>query len=140
MKSDVLKSIKLLYGILQSVNARGRRKYLRATTENEALNTINIPHNGVFHKGVIKDISVVGLSCAFQDDPDIGKNSLCQDMQIKLQSMILKAEGIVFGSRMDGLTKIYVFIFTQRIDPEVRIKIRSYIQSLLQSKMDALLR
>jgi hypothetical protein len=50
--------------------------------------------------------------------------------------MLLKAEGIVFGSRMDGLEKIYVILFTQRIDPDVRIKIRRYIQSNLQAKMD----
>ncbi|MDR2028510.1 MAG: pilus assembly protein PilZ, partial [Treponema sp.] len=57
-------------------------------------------------------------------------------IQIKLQSMLLKAEGIVFGSRMDGLEKIYVILFTQRIDPDVRVKIRKYIQSNLQAKMD----
>jgi hypothetical protein len=140
IKSDILKSIKQLYEILKVVDARGRRKYLRATSENETLTTVNIPHNGLFVKGVIKDISVVGLSCAFAEDPGLEKNSLCQDMQIKLQSVILKTEGIVFGSRQDGSSKIYVFLFTQRIDPDVRIKIRSYIQSIMQAKMDELLK
>ncbi|MDR1909940.1 MAG: pilus assembly protein PilZ [Spirochaetaceae bacterium] len=139
-RADTLKTVKQLYGFLQAVDARGRRKYIRATSENEALTTINIPHNSDYYKGVIKDISVVGLSCAFAVDPDLEKNTLCQDMQIKLQSMILKAEGIVFGSRMDGRTKIYVFLFTQRIDPDVRIKIRTYIQATMQAKMDILLR
>jgi hypothetical protein len=140
IKLDILKSVKQVYEILKTVDARGRRKYLRATSENEALTTINIPHNGLFIKGVIKDISVVGLSCAFAEDPSLEKNSLCQDMQIKLQSAILKTEGIVFGSRQDGNAKIYVFLFTQRIDPDVRIKIRSYIQSIMQAKMDELLK
>jgi hypothetical protein len=45
-------------------------------------------------------------------------------------------EGVVFGSRMDGNEKVYVVIFTQRIDPEVRTKIRKYIQQNLQNKMD----
>ena len=139
-RADVLKTVRQIYALLHAVDARGRRKYIRATSENEALTTINIPRDGDYCKGVIKDISVVGLSCAFQEDPHLDKNTLCQDIQIKLQSTILKAEAITFGSRMDGLVKIYVFIFTQRIDPDVRIKIRAYIQSTLQAKMNTLIR
>jgi hypothetical protein len=137
IKSDVNKSIKQIMDILKAFDAKGRRKYVRATSENEALTTLNLPHNGAYINGVIKDISVAGLSCSFTEDPELEKNSLCSNIQIKLQSMLLKAEGIVFGSRMDGLDKIYVVLFTQRIDPDVRTKIRRYIQSNLQTKMDA---
>ena len=67
----------------------------------------------------------------------MAKNTLFQNIQIKLQSMLLKVEGIVFGARMDGPSKIYVILFTKRIDPEIRTKIRKYIQQNLQTKMDA---
>jgi hypothetical protein len=137
LKSDLKNSIKQVLDILKAVDAKGRRKYIRATTENEALTTVNLPVNGTFVNGTVKDISVVGLSCTFAEDPGLAKNTLFQNIQVKLQSMLLKVEGIVFGSRMDGLTKIYVILFTQRIDPEVRTKIRKYIQQNLQTKMDA---
>jgi hypothetical protein len=136
VKKDIKQSVIQIMDILRLVDAKGRRKYIRATTDNESLTTINLPHNGDFVKGVIKDISVAGFSCAFSVDPLIEKNSLVKDIQIKLQSVILKAEGIVFGSRMDGITKIYVIIFTQRTDPDVRVKIRKYIQFNLQAKLD----
>jgi hypothetical protein len=123
--------------ILKAADAKGRRKYIRATTENETNTTVNFPVNGTFVNGVIKDISVVGFSCAFDADPELVKNALFQDIQIKLQSQLIKAEGIVFGSRMDGGTKIYVVLFTQRIDPEVRTKIRKFIQLNLQGKIDS---
>ncbi|GHU85455.1 hypothetical protein FACS189473_4470 [Spirochaetia bacterium] len=138
-KADIMGSIKQIYNTLLKLEARGQRKYLRATSENESLTTLNIPHNGRFLNGVIRDISAGGLSCVFQEDPKLEKNSICHDMQIKLQTVILKTEAVVFGARMDGLTKIYVFLFTQRIDPDVRIKIRMYIQSIMQAKMDTLL-
>jgi hypothetical protein len=138
-KSDPQKSVKQLIAALLSVDARGRRKYVRAASENDTQMTINIPHDSFYLKGVIKDISAVGISCTFQVDPELDKNTLCKDMQLKLQSTILKAEGIVFGSRPDGLSKIYVFLFTQRVDPEVRLKIRSYAQQVLQAKMNKLL-
>jgi hypothetical protein len=78
----------------------------------------------------------VGISCTIEDNPDITKNTLFKDIQIKLQTAIMKVEGIVFGTRMEGDDKVYVILFTQRIDPDVRTKIRKYIQHNLQSKMD----
>ncbi|MDR2759455.1 MAG: PilZ domain-containing protein [Spirochaetaceae bacterium] len=137
IKPDIKKAIIQILENLKAVDAWGRRKYIRVTSDNEALTTINLPYNNDFIKGFIKDISVAGLSCFFPDDPTIEKNSLISNIQVKLQSILLKVEGIVFGSRMDGLTKIYVIIFTQRTDPEVRVKIRKFIQANLQTKMDA---
>jgi hypothetical protein len=136
IKSDISRAIVQLMEILKVLDARGRRKYLRVTTENDTQATLNMPHNGQYINGIIKDISVAGLSCAFEKDPQFEKNTLCKDIQIRLQSMILKTEGIVFGSRADGPGAIYVLLFTQRIDPDVRAKIRKYIQALLQTRMD----
>ena len=136
MKLDAAKVLAQILEVLRAANAKGRRKYIRATLENETSATVNLPMNGSFINGVIKDISVVGISCAFETDPDFKKNALFKDIQIKLQSMILKVEGIIFGSRMDESLKNYVMLFTQRIDPEVRTKIRKYIQQNLQGKMD----
>jgi hypothetical protein len=137
IKADMNNIIKHLMEILKAQNAKGRRKYLRAVADNESLTTVNLPLNGTFVNGAIKDISVVGFSCVFAEDPGLTKNTLFQDIQIKLQSAILKVEGIVFGSRADGSSRTYVFLFTQRIDPDTRAKIRTYIQHNYQSKLDA---
>jgi hypothetical protein len=134
--SDIQKAIRQLLEALKTAKARGLRKYIRATSENEALTAINLPINGRFVNGTIKDISTMGLSCTFEEDPELGKNTLCQDVQVKLQTMILKVEGIIFGSREEEGVKIYVLVFTQRTDPAVRTKIRKYVQSTLQNKMD----
>ena len=129
--------MKILVDILNAVNAKGRRKYIRAVTGNETNITINIPMNGTFVNGLIRDISSVGLSCTFADSPSLAKNSHFPDLQIRLQTQLLKIEGIVFGSRQDGADKIYVILFTQRLSPDVRTRIRKFIQSYLQSAMDA---
>jgi hypothetical protein len=138
-KSEPQKTFRLLNSILVTMQARGRRKYVRAASENETQMTINIPYDGFYLKGVIKDISSVGISCVFQKDPEFEKNALCKDMQIKLQTVILKTEGIVFGSRPDGLRKIYVFLFTQRVDPEARAKIRLFVHQVLQERINKFL-
>jgi len=136
LKHDMSKSIDIILEILKITNAKGRRKYIRASTERETTATINMPHSGGFINGVIKDISVVGVSCVFEDDPGFKKNALFKDIQIRLQSMLLKVEAVAFGSHMNGHEKNYVLLFTQRIDPDVRVKIRKYIQVNLQNKMD----
>ena len=122
---------------LESVNAKGRRKYLRAAIESDKNTTMNIPHNDGFINSNIKDISVVGLSCVFDSDPDIKKNTLIKAIQIKLQSVLINADGIVFGSREEQEEKIYVILFTPKNASEIRAKIRKYIQQNLQSKMDS---
>jgi hypothetical protein len=134
--SDIQKAVRQLLETLKVVGAKGQRKYIRATSENESLTTINLPANGHFVHGTIRDISTMGLSCIFEEDPELEKNTLCQDMQIKLQSMILKAEGIVFGSKEEDGKKIYVLLLTQRTDPAVRARIRKYVQSTLQNKIE----
>jgi hypothetical protein len=136
VKMERHKVVKALVDILNAAGAKGRRKYIRADTRKESLTTLNVPLNGTFITGEIQDISVVGLSCAFSEDIELKKNALVPDMQIKLQGVLLKAEGIVFGSRPGEGNRIYVFLFTQKLDPSVRAKIRTYIQKNLQSKMD----
>ena len=140
LKFDLDKSIAHIMEVLQAVNAKGRRKYIRAITGGEANTTVNMPLNGVFVKGQVKDVSVVGLSFTLEGNPEIVKNTLFRDIQVKLQSNLLKTEGIVIGSRVDNKETVYVLLFTQRIDPDVRTRIRKYIQHNLQNKMDAELR
>jgi hypothetical protein len=136
VKSDISAAVKQLTSILNNMNAKGRRKFLRLMTDQGTKATVNIPMNGTFVDGTIKDISVVGFSCIFTDNPILKKNNLFRDIQLRLQTHLLKVEGIVFGVRMEGPVPVYVVIFTQRVDPEVRAKIRTYIQSNLQNKLE----
>ena len=136
LKVDMTKAVAVVLEILNKMDIKGRRKYLRASTEREATATVNIPLGGDYLNGAVKDISVVGISCIFENDPGLAKNELVKDIQIRLQTMLIKVEAVIFGSRVDGHQKIYVLIFTQRIDPDVRVKIRKYIQHNLQCKMD----
>jgi hypothetical protein len=136
VKADSRTLVRQVLAALKAANAKGLRKYIRATPDND-MAVINLPVNNEYVNGTIKDISAAGLSCVFEEDPGLEKNSLCQNVQIKLQSMLLKIEGIVFGFRIDGDTKIYVIVFTQRTDPAVRTKIRIYAHNVMQARLEA---
>ena len=139
IKSDLNEAIRQLVNLLNGVNAKGRRKYLRLAAEKDSNITVNLPLNGTYVNGVIKDISVMGFSCVFAEDFQLTPKKLLSDMQLRLQSTLVKAEGVVLGSRMDGSEKQYVVILTQRVDPSVKVKIRKFIQTSLQSRMDQVL-
>ena len=54
LKSELSVMLKQLMDILNGVNAKGRRKYIRALTDTETNTTINLPMNGTFINGIIK--------------------------------------------------------------------------------------
>jgi len=135
VKSDIEKAIRQIVIVLNNVNAKGRRKFIRLVTDKDKT-TVNLPINGVFKNGHIKDISIVGFSCVFDEDPALPKNGFFGDIQLRLQGQLLKVEGIVFGSRADENEKVYVFLFTKRVDGDIQSRIRKFIQANLQSKMD----
>ena len=138
LKMDMNKAAKKISETLENMKVKGRRKYLRVTTEHEISATVNLPHEGNFVKGTIKDVSVVGMSCVFDRDPPLANKTLYKDIQLRLQSMLLKAEAVVFGYRTDESGKrTYVLLFTQKISPDVRVKIRKYIHQSLQNKIDS---
>jgi hypothetical protein len=137
LKSDLKIFMKELLEILKAADAKGRRKFIRITMENDTNARVNLPVKGTYVNGIIRDISVVGFSCVLEEGVELTKNTLFQNMQLKLGAIILNAEGIVFGSRMEGDEIAHVILFTQRIDPDARIRIRMYIQSTMQTKLDA---
>jgi hypothetical protein len=137
VKSDIQKVLTQFTDILKKLDAKGRRKYIRVATAQDSMTSINIPHGGRFITGTIYDISVVGISCVFEDDPNLTKGFQIKDIQMKLQGVLLKTDGIVFGSRDGDTGRVYVIIFTAKIHPEVKTKIRKYMQSNLQAKMNS---
>jgi hypothetical protein len=83
---------------------------------------------------------VVGLSCTFAKELDANKNAIFHDIQLKLQSTLIKVEGILIGSRTEeGEVPqiIYVFLFTPKTDAAIKAKIRTFIQKRIQVLMDA---
>jgi len=133
-------STRILLETLKANEAKGRRKYLRAACDDDPLSSVNIAIDGSFAKGAIKDISIVGMSCVIDGNPPLPKNSLIPDMQLKLHGILLKVRGVVFGSRPEGGERVYVILFTPDTDGASKMKIRQFIQSTLQTEMEATLK
>ncbi|MDR2136270.1 MAG: pilus assembly protein PilZ [Treponema sp.] len=136
---DLNITIAQIVNILNANSAKGRRKFLRASVENESQTMANFPLGSQFVSGIIRDISTAGFSCSFAEDPMFPKNSSFSNVQLKLKHTILNVETVILGFREEGNTKTYVSLFTERMSPDSKVKIRKYIQGNLQARMDALM-
>jgi len=136
LKIGIEQSASILIETLKANEAKGRRKYLRAACGTDALTGLNVNYAGKLINGKIKDISVVGLSCVFETDPFFPKNAVIGRIQLKLRGTLVLVDAVVFGTRQEDGNTVYVLLFTQKIDGVTRTKIRSFIQTALQTEMD----
>lgn len=125
-------SIKILLATLKANEAKGRRKYVRADCSGDTLTTLNFTHGRVSVTGRILDISVIGFSCILNPDPEIAKNTLIEDVQLKLRASLLRTNLIVYGMRPMGDRTLYIILFPPNLESHQKNKIRVYIQSALQ--------
>jgi hypothetical protein len=134
--TDINRLFNQLTEILKGLGAMGRRKYLRTESSGGNSISINFAYDNGFLNGAIRDISSAGFSCFFPIDPQLRKGDIISDMQIKMHTALLRAEGVIHGVRLDDAVKIYLSAFTAKTDPHTRGQIRKYIQSVMQAKMD----
>ncbi len=136
LKLGVAESTKIILKTLEANEAKGRRKFVRANCENDSRVTFNVKYNGDLYSGNIIDISSIGMACSFDSDPDVKKNSLLREIQLKLRGTLIGIDGIVIGKR-DTTPKTYVLIFDSKTDAIAKAKIRKFINAALQRYIDS---
>jgi len=129
-------SIKILLATLNANEAKGRRKYVRADATGDTLSSLNFTHGRLQIIGKIVDISVVGFACILDPDPELAKNMLLSDVQLKLRASLLRTDLILLGSRPVDDRNQYIFLFPPKIENHAKAKIRTYIQTTLQASLE----
>ena len=134
LKLGLEESAAIIRKVLIANEARGRRRYVRAVCEHDPLSQVNITTATGTKTGNIVDISSVGISCSFEEDPLLARNMLLKDMQLVMRGARVKTAGVIFGFRED-LMKRYVILF-KGLSNESKKKIRKYIYSALQQTIE----
>jgi hypothetical protein len=136
LKLGLEESTKILLATLAANEAKGRRKYVRANCVHDAISGINVREGPIQATGKLRDISVIGFSCVLDPDPEFRKNTVLHDIQLKLRATLVRTQAVILGSRQEGDRTVYVMIFPPSLDGVSRDKIRTYIQSSLQSEIE----
>jgi hypothetical protein len=127
--------------MLQECNAIGRRKYVRTHVDDPHRASFSLKRNGEIHTGTILDISTNGMACYFQKELPIPLKSYLNDLQLRLDGIIMKIAGEVAAVR-ESKSKVYIVLFDYKVTYKYREKIQYFIyhnqQRLLQHELNSM--
>jgi len=129
-------STALVRKVLEANEARGRRKFLRVRC-GDKYSTLNFRHEEKSLTGTVMDISSAGMACTFDPEPGLVHHVAVDSIQLKLKGILCLVSGVVMGSRPDGDKLVYIILFSNKTNPEVKEKIRTFMQWSLQHQIEA---
>lgn len=134
------KTADILVKTLEANEARGRRRYVRATCQSDE-GDFNYVGDAGSVRGTLRDLSAVGMSVVFNEGGTPKPGTLIKDLQLNLKGIRLRLSGVVLGGREnqeEGSIRVILFD-PKSLDNEKRTKLRSFVRKILQTRMDALL-
>ena len=126
-----------MLGALEANEARGRRRYVRARTADDARTTFNLELLGNRYEGTILDVSSVGMAVRFARPVDLQPKSLLPGIQLRLRATLVRVDGVLLDRRKDDKS-VYVVLFRHGADSKARSQIRDYVHRSLQEDIDRL--
>lgn len=131
--------IQAILASLESLQARGRRRYLRVPCR-PGWASLNFVDRSRPVTGSVVEISSVGLSCTFDEDPGYRARTRITGIQLKLKGVLCTVTAVVMGSRPQEERPLYVLIFDPFMGEVTRDKIRNYqrraLQALLETELE----
>ena len=118
---------------LQANEAKGRRKFLRASGLSSASTKMNFKFNDILYNGSITDISITGMAISIDDDIILPLHAALNDIQLQLKGIICRVNGVVAAHR-NGSNGSCVIMF-QNLDELSVKKIHNFIYNNLQQKI-----
>jgi hypothetical protein len=137
LKLGLQESTKIILSALNANEARGRRKYIRASCENEINVTMNYKCDDGTYYGRLLDISSAGVAVKIDHFGDFPPNSLLRDVQLRLRGSLVMINLILMGKRQ-GDKDVWIFLFDPRMTPDNKLTIHHFIKESLQRYIDQL--
>jgi hypothetical protein len=130
-------SVKNMLTALESNDAKGRRKYIRAGCGDDPSATVNVKGAKGIYYGRIIDISAVGIAARFEKFDVLSTNDKVKEMQLKLRGGLVLTDAVYMGKRNED---VYIFLFdVHRMNPDHANIIHRFIKVTLQKFMDNLM-
>ncbi|MDR1278257.1 MAG: PilZ domain-containing protein [Treponema sp.] len=138
LKLGIQESTKIILAALQANEARGRRKFIRASCENDSYATMNYKSPEGFFQGKILDISSAGIAVRVSGLPALPANSVLRNVQLKLRGGMVMTDAVLMGRRGDD-QDVWILLFDpSKIDQGNKLVIHHYIKLCLQKYIDGL--
>ncbi len=136
VKLGFAQSAKIMLTALEAVEARGERRFVRASVP-PGKGLINIQSDHGIISGEVIDVSVVGLACRL--DYDLVDDEILEDMQLRLWGSPIRAAGRVRGVRETADGRVHVIMFSTTITNEAKSRIVAFMRRVMQWELDSML-
>jgi hypothetical protein len=138
LKLGIQESTKIILNALQANEARGRRKYIRASCADDNFATMNYKcAEGIF-QGKILDISSAGIAVKIPNFPTLPTNSVLREIQMRLRGGLVMVDAILMGKRQDD-RDVWILLFDpSKMAHNNKLVIHHYIKQCLQKYIDEL--
>jgi hypothetical protein len=137
LKLGIQESTRIILEVLGSIEARGRRKFIRADCTGDFNANLNYKEEDTLYRGKLLDISSAGFAAKIERFGDFPVNSLLRNVQMRLHSGLFMIDIVLMGRRQDK-TDTYIFLFGGKLSPEHKLIIHRYIKLCLQKYVEGL--
>jgi len=137
LKLGIKESTRIMLAALEANEARGKRKFIRVSCEDELIATVNYKGPlGLCH-GKLLDISASGIAARFDNLGNLPMKSLIRGMQLNLRGSLVLIDAVLMGRRQDNG---YIFVFdVTKMKPEHKLAVFRFIKNKLQHYIDNLI-
>lgn len=138
LKVNMKESREIVLKSLEAMEARGQRKYVRVKCQHMSKTSFNIKLNNIMYHGTINDISSVGMACEFDIDSALllKKDTVIEQLNLNLEGTFCSLEGIVMDKRSYENKVLYLIMFKQKLNAEVKARLHKFISTTLQAQIE----
>lgn len=137
LKLGIQESTRIILDVLAVIEARGRRKFIRADCESDFNANLNYKEEETLYRGKLLDISSAGFAANVEGLGNFPAKALLRNVQIRLHGGLFMIDIVLLGKKQDK-TNSYVFLFGSKLSPEHRLIIHRYIKMCLQKYIEGL--
>jgi hypothetical protein len=140
LKLGAAKTAEILVKTLEANEARGRRKFVRATCQ-PGTGQCTIEHDGITLRAELTDLSSAGMAIHFEGNADFRIGTVFRGISIAIKGQRVLASGFVAARRAEGPDgDVHVVMFDpSSLDDARREKIRGIVGRINQLTMDRIL-
>lgn len=128
-------SARILMRALDSAEAKGGRRYIRARVP-EGKGNINLSIGGRIVPGELVDVSAVGLAAFLPNAYPVG--AVLPDVQLRLWGSLVLLSARVEGVRVFNTKRLSVLLYQTPVLPQTRGKIFTFVRRVVQHEIDSL--
>jgi len=137
LKIGAAKTADILLKTLEANEARGRRKFVRASCP-PGTAEFTVPMGSATLRGTVQDLSTAGMATWQDSAAELPVGSRLKELQLTLRGARILLNGIVVGKHAaeEGPDVRVVMFEPASLSGEKREKIRSYIRRVLQDEVN----